>query len=99
MKIPKNVTVPLGDTVRLECAAEGEPPPQISWQKDGGNDFPSARERRIHVMTTDDMIFILKAKPVDMGIYTCTAGNPAGKITANAILTIEGNLARSSLLI
>lgn len=78
--------------MRLECAAEGEPPPQISWQKDGGNDFPSARERRIHVMhPDDDIIFIVNAKPVDMGVYTCTAGNPAGKISVNAILTIEGN--------
>lgn len=84
------MTVPSGTTVRLECSADGEPPPQISWQKDGGNDFPSARERRIHVMHSDDVIFIVNAKPVDMGVYTCTAGNPAGKISANATLTIEG---------
>lgn len=27
-----------------ECAALGHPAPQIAWQKDGGTDFPAARE-------------------------------------------------------
>lgn len=90
VKTPQNVTVASGTTVRLECAAHGEPQPEIAWQKDGGNDFPAARERRIHVMHTDDVFFIMGAKPADMGIYSCTAHNPAGTIVANATLTIEG---------
>lgn len=45
-KVPKNVTVRAGETVKWECAANGEPPPEIAWHKDGGNDFPAARERR-----------------------------------------------------
>lgn len=90
VQVPKNITVRAGDTVKLECAAYGEPQPEIAWQKDGGNDFPAARERRMHVMPTDDVFFIINAKPSDMGNYSCTAHNVAGTITANASLTIEG---------
>lgn len=90
MKTPGNITVKTTNTARLECAARGQPTPEIAWQKDGGNDFPAARERRMHVMPTDDVFFILNVKTVDMGTYSCTAQNQAGMIIANASLTVEG---------
>lgn len=87
-KVPENVTAETGKTVKLECAAHGEPQPQIAWQKDGGNDFPAARERRMHVIPSDDVFFIVNVKTADMGVYSCTAQNPAGSIVANATLTV-----------
>ncbi|KAG7307200.1 hypothetical protein JYU34_007353 [Plutella xylostella] len=88
IKTPTNVTVKTGETVTLNCAATGDPPPEISWKKDGGNDFPAARERRMNVMPTDHLFFIVNAKTTDMGIYSCAAKNPAGTIIANATLTV-----------
>eukprot|EP00061_Rhincodon_typus_P018358 g47506.t1 len=73
---------------RLECAAGGHPMPQIAWQKDGGTDFPAARERRMHVMPEDDVFFIANVKMEDMGMYSCMAQNTAGGISANATLTV-----------
>jgi hypothetical protein len=99
VKTPGNITVKTKNTARLECAARGQPPPEIAWQKDGGNDFPAARERRMHVMPTDDVFFILNVKTVDMGTYSCTAQNQAGVITANASLTVEGQLILSNCLL
>ncbi|XP_049783690.1 leucine-rich repeats and immunoglobulin-like domains protein 3 [Schistocerca cancellata] len=87
-KIPTDVTTKAGSTARLECAATGLPLPEIVWQKDGGNDFPAARERRMHVMPTDDVFFIVNVKASDMGVYTCTAKNTAGFIVANATLSV-----------
>ncbi|KAL2724374.1 leucine-rich repeats and immunoglobulin-like domains protein 3 isoform X1 [Vespula squamosa] len=87
-KIPRDIRVTAGSTARLECSAEGQPTPQIAWQKDGGNDFPAARERRMHMMPTDDVLFIVDVKMADSGVYSCTAQNLAGLIVANATLTI-----------
>ncbi|KAF4532659.1 hypothetical protein B566_EDAN009842 [Ephemera danica] len=87
-KSPGNLTLKSGSTAKLECAAEGEPKPQIAWQKDGGNDFPAARERRMHVIPSDVIFFIVNVKPSDMGLYSCTAENEAGKIVSNASLTV-----------
>ncbi|KAM9326761.1 leucine-rich repeats and immunoglobulin-like domains protein 1 [Gastrophryne carolinensis] len=87
-KTPRDNTIRAGTTARLECAADGHPTPEIAWQKDGGTDFPAARERRMHVMPDDDVFFITDVKLEDMGIYSCTAQNSAGSVSANATLTI-----------
>ncbi|XP_061779809.2 leucine-rich repeats and immunoglobulin-like domains protein 1 isoform X1 [Nerophis lumbriciformis] len=88
VKTPRDSTIRMGQTARLECAAEGHPAPQIAWQKDGGTDFPAARERRMHVMPDDDVFFITEVKPEDTGVYCCTAKNTAGTVSANATLTV-----------
>lgn len=85
-----DLSIRAGATARLECAAAGNPSPQIAWQKDGGTDFPAARERRMHVMPEDDVFFIVDVKTEDIGIYSCTAQNTAGVISANATLTVLG---------
>ncbi|KAM9328840.1 leucine-rich repeats and immunoglobulin-like domains protein 3 [Pholidichthys leucotaenia] len=87
-KIPMDLSIRAGATARLECAAIGHPSPQIAWQKDGGTDFPAARERRMHVMPEDDVFFIVDVKTEDIGVYSCTAQNTAGAISANATLTV-----------
>ncbi|XP_053318993.1 leucine-rich repeats and immunoglobulin-like domains protein 3 [Spea bombifrons] len=87
-KTPIDLTIRAGSTARLECAAVGHPVPQIAWQKNGGTDFPAARERRMHVMPEDDVFFIVNVKIGDTGVYSCTAQNSAGSISANATLTV-----------
>uniref|UniRef100_A0A4W6D3K8 Leucine-rich repeats and immunoglobulin-like domains 3 n=1 Tax=Lates calcarifer TaxID=8187 RepID=A0A4W6D3K8_LATCA len=87
-KMPMDLSIRAGATARLECAAVGHPSPQIAWQKDGGTDFPAARERRMHVMPEDDVFFIVDVKTEDIGVYSCTAQNTAGSISANATLTV-----------
>ncbi|KAJ8007076.1 hypothetical protein DPEC_G00113810 [Dallia pectoralis] len=87
-KIPMDLSIRAGATARLECAAVGHPSPQIAWQKDGGTDFPAARERRMHVMPEDDVFFIVDVKMEDIGVYNCTAQNTAGAISASAMLTV-----------
>lgn len=88
LKTPMDLTIRTGTMARLECAAEGHPSPQIAWRKDGGTDFPAARERRMHVMPDDDIFFIANVKTEDMGVYSCTAQNTAGSLSANATLTV-----------
>ncbi|KAM3843683.1 leucine-rich repeats and immunoglobulin-like domains protein 1 isoform 3-T3 [Vipera latastei] len=88
LKTPYDIAARTGTTARLECAARGHPLPQIAWQKDGGTDFPAARERRMHVMPDDDVFFITDVKIDDMGVYSCTAQNSAGSVSANATLTV-----------
>ncbi|XP_033938621.1 leucine-rich repeats and immunoglobulin-like domains protein 2 isoform X1 [Pseudochaenichthys georgianus] len=88
LKTPMDLTIRTGTMARLECAAEGHPSPQIAWKKDGGTDFPAARERRMHVMPDDDIFFIANVKTEDMGVYSCTAQNAAGSLSANATLTV-----------
>lgn len=98
-KTPMDLTIRAGAMARLECAALGHPAPQIAWQKDGGTDFPAARERRMHVMPEDDVFFIVDVKIEDVGVYSCTAQNSAGSISANATLTVLGKWVSSDSVI
>jgi hypothetical protein len=119
LKRPHDVQVRIGDNARLECAANGQPSPQLSWRKDGGartrvpvsphirphtgTDFPAAEERRMHVLPSEDVFYIVNVNTADAGtqtdiggaqnmcragVYTCVAGNEAGTITASARLTV-----------
>lgn len=44
----------------------------------------------MEVMPDDDVFFIMHVKPEDMGVYSCTAKNTAGMISANVTLTVLG---------
>lgn len=90
VKRPQNLTLKAGSTAKLECLAEGEPKPEISWHKDGGGFFPAANERRMHVLPADDTFFIVQVKFVDSGTYSCSAENVAGKVTTDVELTVVG---------
>lgn len=51
----------------------------------------------MHMMPTDDVLFIINVKMADNGVYSCTAQNLAGIIVANATLTILGEELFSSV--
>lgn len=81
----------IGTTARFDCSAVGLPSPVITLQKDGGDDFPAARERRMHIYPSDERFFIVNVKPEDQGTYTCSATNAVGVISFNTTLQVLGN--------
>lgn len=75
----QDVTVYLGDTILMECLAQGTPAPQISWI------FPdrrvwqtvSAVEGRV-TLHENRTLSIKEASFADRGVYKCVASNTAG---------------------
>ncbi|KAM9327316.1 neuronal cell adhesion molecule a [Pholidichthys leucotaenia] len=63
-----------GETLELECIAEGLPTPDISWQKDGG-ELPAAR---MSFHSFSKMLRISDVREDDAGDYRCTATNSHG---------------------
>ncbi|RUS70224.1 hypothetical protein EGW08_022012 [Elysia chlorotica] len=87
-EVPVDVTVKAGKSAELKCAATGQPPPTVSWQKDGGVNFPAARQRRMQVYPDDSHFYILNVQAADQGVYSCKAENEAGTITSNVTVTV-----------
>ncbi|XP_045712821.1 neural cell adhesion molecule L1-like protein isoform X1 [Phyllostomus hastatus] len=79
------VTVLRGDTLLLECFAEGLPTPQIEWEKMGG-DLPRGRETR---EGHGKVLKVEKVSYEDRGRYRCTATNPLGAATHDFHVTVE----------
>nr|XP_010300774.1 PREDICTED: hemicentin-2 [Balearica regulorum gibbericeps] len=76
--VPSEYSVLEGKGVRLECRAEGQPTPEISWLKDGQplGLQPPSRTR----MSPDGSSLLLEGlQPADSGVYSCLARNSAGE--------------------
>uniref|UniRef100_A0A3Q2Q487 Neural cell adhesion molecule L1 n=1 Tax=Fundulus heteroclitus TaxID=8078 RepID=A0A3Q2Q487_FUNHE len=69
-----NKMVLRGETLELECIAEGIPTPDISWQKDAGK-LPLGRTRFQNFNKT---LKISNVNEDDAGDYRCTATNKLG---------------------
>ncbi|XP_031721458.1 neuronal cell adhesion molecule a isoform X7 [Anarrhichthys ocellatus] len=65
-----------GETLELECIADGLPTPEISWQKDGG-ELPSSRMSFYNFKKT---LKVSDVNEADGGNYRCTATNNLGTL-------------------
>uniref|UniRef100_A0A8C7AEN9 Neural cell adhesion molecule L1-like protein n=1 Tax=Neovison vison TaxID=452646 RepID=A0A8C7AEN9_NEOVI len=80
-----SVTILKGDTLLLECFAEGLPTPQVDWNKIGG-DLPKGRETKENYGKT---LKIENVSHRDRGNYRCTANNFLGSTTHDFHVTVE----------
>ncbi|XP_026645393.1 hemicentin-1 [Microtus ochrogaster] len=71
--------------VSLLCEAEGFPPPDITWHKDGHALTESLRQR----ILSSGALQIAFAQPDDAGQYTCIAANVAGSNSMSTTLTVH----------
>ena len=81
----------------LDCKAEGDPPPNITWYKDGERVETTRDNQLSHRMLLDDgRLFFLrvihsKNNHPDIGEYYCNATNIHGTaISRTAIIQIAG---------
>ncbi|XP_042195495.1 neural cell adhesion molecule L1-like protein isoform X2 [Callorhinchus milii] len=74
-----------GDSLQLECIAEGLPTPEVFWIKLDG-EMPEHRVRRKNFNKT---LEILNITELDHGKYQCKATNPSGSVTHSFSVTVE----------
>ncbi|OWK59760.1 Hemicentin-2 [Lonchura striata] len=77
---PSEHSVLEGSRVRLECRAEGQPTPHISWLKDGQ---PLGLQPPSHARVSPDgsALLLEELRAADSGAYTCLARNSLGEDT------------------
>ncbi|KAG7241454.1 hypothetical protein INR49_025655 [Caranx melampygus] len=73
--VPQEVQVTQDSAVTLECHAAGNPPPQISWLKNG---HPLLLSPRARLLSGDSVLRISPVQLSDSGVYTCVARSRAG---------------------
>ncbi|XP_059503813.1 hemicentin-1 isoform X2 [Stegostoma tigrinum] len=77
-EMPSDVSVLLGENVKLLCAAEGIPRPSIRWLKDG-KPLTASDDGRLRVSPDGSTFHINGTVTTDIGKYTCVATNSAGE--------------------
>uniref|UniRef100_A0A087YHW1 Cell adhesion molecule-related/down-regulated by oncogenes n=1 Tax=Poecilia formosa TaxID=48698 RepID=A0A087YHW1_POEFO len=73
--VPREVQVTQDSVVTLECHAAGNPPPQISWLRNGR---PLLLSPRTRLLSADSLLRIAPVQQSDSGVYTCVARSQAG---------------------
>ncbi|XP_046680537.1 roundabout homolog 2-like isoform X2 [Homalodisca vitripennis] len=83
---PANQTLPLYTPGQLQCRASGNPPPVITWYKDG---VPVISTAPKSIVAEDGTLKINDLVKADEGLYTCVASSRSGKATWSATLQLE----------
>ncbi|XP_077741437.1 striated muscle preferentially expressed protein kinase isoform X13 [Canis aureus] len=84
----QNVVAALGADVLLKCIITANPPPQVSWQKDGSA-LRSDGRLLIRAEGERHTLLLREARAADAGSYTATATNELGQASCAAALAVR----------
>ncbi|EDW85568.2 uncharacterized protein Dwil_GK23150 [Drosophila willistoni] len=85
---PSPKTVKEGDTVTLDCVANGIPKPQIKWLRNGEELDLNDLDSRFSIIGSGSLQ-ISSAEDVDSGNYQCRASNKVDSLDAQATLQVQ----------
>eukprot|EP00070_Physeter_catodon_P030886 XP_028337780.1 striated muscle preferentially expressed protein kinase isoform X4 [Physeter catodon] len=84
----QNAVVAPGADVLLKCIVTANPPPQVSWQKDGSS-LRSDGRLLIRAEGERHTLLLREARAADSGSYTATATNELGQASCAAALAVR----------
>ena len=84
MQRPVDMTVNESQTVILQCTADSNPSPKVTWSK-----LNSSLHVGRHVVDSSGALIVKEARPVDDGVYNCRAENLLGQVNTSAKLTVQ----------
>ncbi|XP_034478594.1 neogenin isoform X2 [Drosophila innubila] len=85
---PSPKTVSEGDTVTLDCVANGVPKPQIKWLRNGEELDLNHLDSRFSITGTGSLQ-ISSAEDIDSGNYQCRASNTVDSLDAQATVQVQ----------
>ncbi|XP_032290596.1 peroxidasin [Drosophila virilis] len=86
---PQNQTIKLGKAFVLECDADGNPLPSITWQFNGQPLASDGASADLLLENENTELVVSVAKQQHAGVYRCTASNENGEVSAEATIKVE----------
>ncbi len=84
----KEVRAKEGTKVKFEAKFEGNPPPEVTWEKDGKL-LENSSEMQIKIKDNRTTLTIFECKPPMNGFYTCRCKNNLGSDRTRGSLTVQ----------
>ena len=84
------LAVPVGNSVRLDCSAEGNPRPTVKWYKDGNLFKERKSGYKLYWSRWATMLILKGLVPSDAGSYMCNVSNSYGWINHTYKLNVHG---------
>lgn len=85
----RDLTVVVGEAVKLECVVQADPPVQVTWAK-GDVILQNGPDYQIIYRNGVCRLIIPQVFLEDDGVYTCTAENLLGMATTDAAICVTG---------
>ncbi|KAK2540204.1 Hmcn1 [Columba guinea] len=82
---PVGTVIEAGATTMLHCQAHGEPPPTITWSRQG---HPVVSDERVTVLSNGSLRLVA-ARKEDTSEYECVARNLMGSVLVRVPLTVQ----------
>ncbi|KAM5132244.1 basement membrane-specific heparan sulfate proteoglycan core protein [Mantella aurantiaca] len=79
--LPDELSVSVGEIIRLQCLAHGTPPLTYQWTKVNGSLSDAASIQ-------DGVLHVAQARPGDAGTYQCVASNKVGRSEATTQVSV-----------
>lgn len=83
---PVNKKMELGSVAKIHCKAQGTPPPNIHWEKEGVR----SENLSSHITDMNGTLHFNGVQAEDKGRYSCIASNSQGTIQANITIEVVG---------
>ena len=92
-KLSRNfLALPVGNSVKLDCSADGHPRPTVTWYKDGARFMERKGGRRLYLRKGTLLLYMEDLVPTDTGKYTCNVSNAYGWINHTYYVDVHGNI-------
>ncbi|XP_029473326.1 LOW QUALITY PROTEIN: hemicentin-1 [Rhinatrema bivittatum] len=85
-RAPQVMKIQVGHPVDIPCSAQGIPPPEVTWFKDGSAVLIDGGQ---YSAAPNGMLSIDKAQLSDSGVYKCVASNIAGRDEAEITVQVQ----------
>lgn len=79
-----------GDAITLECLVEGQPEPNVFWEKDGKILHDKSTDHRQNFNGSRATLSIPRVFPEDEGQYVLVASNNMGRVKSSACIIVDG---------
>ena len=90
-KMARNlIAIPVGNSVKLDCSAAGNPRPTVRWYKDRALFQDRKRGSRLYLSKFTTVLVMKDVVPSDAGEYTCNVSNAYGWISHSYSVDVHG---------
>ena len=86
------ISVPVGNSVKLDCSAAGNPRPTVRWYKDGALFQDRKGGSRLYLSKFTTVLVMKDVVPYDTGKYTCNVSNAYGWISHSYSVDVHGRI-------